>query len=496
MKCCKTVVLSCDQVLSIPYGSVVSPGFSRDGCTVLLSHVSPCMVCPSTEVRFSHECSWREEVHVSNISIEISCKNGESGFYVYPKEVYETLEKLYIEPVARGEPAFSPGLILSGPPGSGKSVMARLISRKLGIEPMEILMSRVLSKWLGESEKNIEKIFRKALKNAPSVVIIDDADVIMRARSMAREEHQYIQGMFQVFANMLQHIANTREPVLTIATVNVKTSELDQAFLRAGRFGDPIMIPLPDFEGVYLVARRMLGDEERAREIARKIVNAGLSMADAVKIIEVLKRTGVERIESRGGRGYTRVSIDRVDEFKLFLDPNRTIGNILMKGKNWRIQILGDAEVAAAIGIQISYAIGRSPVLVNDTRYIDEAVHMTNMINGVLIVPLPNIQQSMLDEILKYIFLNTKTSIILTGKNPVEGVYRIRISMLARSPEEVMALVKAVARYKDIKIPEDVEKILMKRAVAEDKIEQLLEEFMATGYIDSRMLSGILTLTR
>ncbi len=134
------------------------------------------------------------------------------------------------------------------------------MARMLGIEPTMVRPDNVLSKYVGESEKRIRNIFTEAKKNLPSVIIFDDSDVFLSARTLAstHTSEQYLRNIQQIIFDEMQSISDSKLPLLIIATTNVKTSEIDQAFLRGGRFGDPIYIPLPDEEAMFYVLKEIL----------------------------------------------------------------------------------------------------------------------------------------------------------------------------------------------------------------------------------------------
>jgi ATPases of the AAA+ class len=279
---CRVVVLTCGEMRRLPIGETVERGYSNGFCSVLFASPPRCVMTKATRIKYGTRCDYSEEHLTNNVVIRETC-DGSEKIYVYPKKVYELVKKLYILPIAEGRSPYSNGLLLAGAPGTGKTAMAKIISRMLGIEPTIVRPDAILSKYVGESEKNIRKIFTTAKRNLPSVIIFDDSDVFLGARTLAslHSSEQYMRNIQQIIFEEMQSISDSKIPLLVIATTNVKTSEIDQAFLRGGRFGDPIYIPLPDEEAVYVVLRGILPEQE-ARALARKLVNAGLSMADAI----------------------------------------------------------------------------------------------------------------------------------------------------------------------------------------------------------------------
>ena len=488
---CRSVVITCSQSLSLPYGEVVYRGFSNGFCTVLFARPPRCLMSPGTEVRYGVECRYEEEELVNNVAVREMCRGySKENIYVYPKKIYREIEKLYIEPLASSGSPFANGLIMVGAPGTGKSVMARIIARKIGVEPIYISMDNVLSKYVGEGEKRLRQILRSARESAPSVVIIDDADVLFSPRSLASQsEVQYIANLQQIMFDEIQSISDRREPVLIIATTNKKASEIDQAFLRFGRFGDPIYFPLPDEEAVYVVVKQFISDDSEARRLARKLVNAGLSMADVIFYVKKKVELGVEEIPPRGGRGYSRIAVDYVRDIETVFERSPYLKKIF-SGSSWKIYIPSSIDVGVAVCAQISYYLRKPPVWITDERYFDEAVHMGNMINAVIIA-----QTSLSPFAQNYIALNSKVPVFLVGTEPPApsiAYHTLPLRHMMTTPYGKKALIKAVAKFKGVEIPQDLEKKLESISLSETAVEKLLNFIASTGYIDEAIVSDIM----
>lgn len=486
---CNVVVLTCGDVRKIPVGEAVERGYSNGFCTVLFASPPKCIITNATKIRYGSKCEYSEESLTNNILITEKC-NGSRKVYAYPKKVYELLKKLYILPVAEGRSPYSNGLLLAGAPGTGKTAMAKIMARMLGIEPTMVRPDNVLSKYVGESEKRIRNIFAEAKKNLPSVIIFDDSDVFLSARTLAstHTSEQYLRNIQQIIFDEMQSISDSKLPLLIIATTNVKTSEIDQAFLRGGRFGDPIYIPLPDEEAMFYVLKEILSESE-ARELSRKLVNAGLSMADAIDYAVKKKTLGIEEIPSRSGRGYSRVSVDIVPDFERAIPDY--IKKILRSGTLWRIHIPEIPEIGVAIGVQIAYWLRRPPIWVTDERYLDEAVHITNMLEGLLIA-----STTMSPFSISYILFNAKTPVIFAGETPVSSAYTVPLGSLMYSLESKILLIKAVANFKNVKIPMSLERKLRGMMLNEKLVESILHYIISTGYIDEHVIDNLNVLYR
>jgi transitional endoplasmic reticulum ATPase len=142
------------------------------------------------------------------------------------------------------------GVLLYGPPGTGKTMLARATAGEIEATFFRISAADVLSKWVGEAEQNIKKLFDAAGAEKQSIIFIDEIESLVPARRdegssvMQRVVPQILQGM--------EGFDKSRSPILFMGATNVPW-QMDPAVLRPGRFDEKIYIPLPD-----LLARRKL----------------------------------------------------------------------------------------------------------------------------------------------------------------------------------------------------------------------------------------------
>ena len=136
------------------------------------------------------------------------------------------------------------GILLNGPPGTGKTTIAKVMANQAGLSFFPLKMDEVVSKWVGESEKNLSKLFQAAQRSAPAVVFIDEIDSIGKSRG----------GGAQPWAdNLLNHLLQLIDGVVKIEGLYVigatnRADQVDSALRRAGRLSRVIEIPLPDYE--------------------------------------------------------------------------------------------------------------------------------------------------------------------------------------------------------------------------------------------------------
>jgi len=144
------------------------------------------------------------------------------------------------------------GILLIGPPGTGKTMLAKATAGELDATFFTISPADVLSKWVGEAEQNIKKLFDAARGEKRAVIFIDEIEALVPARRdegssvMQRVVPQILQGM--------EGFDKKTTPVMFMGATNCPW-QLDPAVLRPGRFDEKVYIPLPD-----VAARRKMLD--------------------------------------------------------------------------------------------------------------------------------------------------------------------------------------------------------------------------------------------
>ncbi len=135
------------------------------------------------------------------------------------------------------------GLLLYGPPGCGKTLMARAIATECDATFIPVGISDILSMWIGQSEGNLAALFDKARSYRPSVLFFDELDALAYSRSKAQSDHT--RSTVNEFLNQLDGMAGDNEHVLILAATNMPW-DVDPAVKRPGRFDRSIFVPPPD----------------------------------------------------------------------------------------------------------------------------------------------------------------------------------------------------------------------------------------------------------
>lgn len=153
-----------------------------------------------------------------------------------PLEHHDALKKIGARPIK--------GVLFTGPPGTGKTMLAKIIANRANAEFYEISGPEVLSKWYGQSEELIRKIFEDAATQERAIVFFDEMDSLASQRSEdTHEASRRIVG--QLLSAMDGFTADTN--VVVIATTN-RPQDLDAALRRPGRFDWEINFPMPSLE--------------------------------------------------------------------------------------------------------------------------------------------------------------------------------------------------------------------------------------------------------
>ncbi len=168
------------------------------------------------------------------------------------------------------------GILLFGPPGTGKTLLMSALAKELRMHFYYVKTSDILGQYLGESEKNISKLFDVARKNAPVVLFFDEIDSIGKKRDFSgygESDQTVARALSMLLAEM--DGMKEKEQVIVVAATNVP-HQLDPALLRPGRFDKIIYMPPPDAKG---------------REAIFKTVTKNLPLADDVDFSKLAKMT-------------------------------------------------------------------------------------------------------------------------------------------------------------------------------------------------------------
>jgi proteasome regulatory subunit len=193
------------------------------------------------------------------------------------QEVRETVEMPLERPEMFDSVGIEPpsGVLLHGPPGTGKTMLAKAVANQTDATFIKMAGSELVHKFIGEGAKLVRDLFEVARENEPSVIFIDEIDAIASKRTDSKTS-----GDAEVQRTMMQLLSEMdgfeeRGDIRIIAATN-RFDMLDSAILRPGRFDRLIEVPKPDEEG---------------REIIFKIHTRDMNVADDLDYAELAERT-------------------------------------------------------------------------------------------------------------------------------------------------------------------------------------------------------------
>ena len=136
------------------------------------------------------------------------------------------------------------GILLTGPPGCGKTMLAKAIASESKVNFISVKGPALLSKYVGDSEKGVREMFRKAKQAAPCIIFFDEIDALVPARDSGGSDAHVAERVLSQFLTELDGVEELKG-VLMLGATN-RPDMLDPAILRPGRFDEIVEIPLPD----------------------------------------------------------------------------------------------------------------------------------------------------------------------------------------------------------------------------------------------------------
>jgi len=171
------------------------------------------------------------------------------GLTAVKEELTEAVEwpLKYGKLFAKGDVKPPKGILLYGPPGTGKTLIAKAVANESEANFISIKGPELISKWVGESEKGVREVFRKARAAAPCVIFFDEVDAIAPRRKSGETDSQVTE---RVVSQLLTEMDGLEElkGVVVLGATN-RPDIIDEALLRPGRFDKLLRIPPPDKEG-------------------------------------------------------------------------------------------------------------------------------------------------------------------------------------------------------------------------------------------------------
>jgi transitional endoplasmic reticulum ATPase len=157
------------------------------------------------------------------------------------------------------------GILLTGPPGTGKTMLGKALATETQRNFIAIKGPELLSKWVGESEKGIREVFRKARLAAPSILFFDEIDAVIPVRGAGEGDSRVTEKVISQFLTEMDGVEVVGD-VIVLAATN-RPDLLDPAILRAGRFDVVLELDVPDLEA----RKKILSVQNEGRPVSRKV---------------------------------------------------------------------------------------------------------------------------------------------------------------------------------------------------------------------------------
>lgn len=205
--------------------------------------------------------------------------------------IRQTLRARFVYPLRDPQRALryqqkaSGGVLLFGPPGTGKTLLTRALAAELGIPVFSISPSALLSKWLGDSEKQLADIFKTARQHPASLIFVDEIDALAPSRD-GGDGNGAMQRLLAQLLTELDGFSNKPGQLLFMGATN-RPWDVDAALLRPGRFDALVYVGLPDQQARLGLLQQHLGAVPLMPELDLLPLAAGLEGYSAAEVVAV-----------------------------------------------------------------------------------------------------------------------------------------------------------------------------------------------------------------
>lgn len=203
------------------------------------------------------------------------------------------------------------GVLLAGPPGCGKTLLAKAAATECGVNFISIKGPALLSKFVGDSERAVRDLFRTARQAAPCIVFLDEMDALLPVRSAGGFDSRVSDRVIGQFLTELDGIEEL-SGVLVLGATN-RADLIDPAILRPGRFDSIIAIPYPDAQArreILQIHLRNLPRKPDCEVEPLVALTAGHSGAELAAICQVAARAALRRAIERAGPAAEEPQLD------------------------------------------------------------------------------------------------------------------------------------------------------------------------------------------
>ena len=212
------------------------------------------------------------------------------------------------------------GFLLYGPPGTGKTLLAKAVAKEAEANFLAIKSSDLLSKWYGESEQQIARLFARARQVAPCVIFIDEIDSLVPARGTSGNEPQVTARVVNTILAEMDGMEELSSVILIGATN--RPALVDPALLRPGRFDELVYVGTPTEDGRVHILKIHTRNMPLAKDVDLAAIAKDTDRFTGADLEDVVRRAGLIAIRTRGEKVK---SVTKADFTEALADSRATV---------------------------------------------------------------------------------------------------------------------------------------------------------------------------
>ena len=223
------------------------------------------------------------------------------------------------------------GVLLYGPPGCGKTLLAKAVANEAKANFISIKGPELLNKYVGESERAIRSLFIRAKNSSPCIIFFDELDALVPKRS--NENNNSSERVVNQLLTEMDGLED-RKQIFIIAATN-RPDIIDPAMLRPGRLDKLLYVPLPDYEDRCSILQTITKDLKLSTDVDFEKINKdkrmeGFSGADIAALVRESQLHALKRLNQKEKEKENKKENEDIEEFKINMsDFEYSLGNIL-----------------------------------------------------------------------------------------------------------------------------------------------------------------------